>query len=64
MMHFVSTLPNAGPFHEFKGNSKIPIECKTSSLKIDNGVIKVPTGPGSGVVVDPDYLKNYKVLTS
>jgi L-alanine-DL-glutamate epimerase-like enolase superfamily enzyme len=64
MMHFVSTLPNAGPFHEFKGNSEIPVECKTSSLKIDNGVIKVPTGPGSGVLVDPDYLKNYKILTT
>lgn len=62
MMHFVSTLPNAGPFHEFKGNSKIPVECKTSSLKIDNGVIKVPTGPGSGVVVDPDYLKKYSIV--
>lgn len=62
MMHFVSTLPNAGPFHEFKGNSKIPVECKTSSLKIDNGVIKVPTGAGSGVVVDPDYLKKYSVV--
>jgi len=62
MMHFVSTLPNAGQFHEFKGNSKIPIECKTSSLFIDNGVIKVPTGPGSGVMVDPEYLKNYQVV--
>ena len=62
MMHFVSTLPNAGPFHEFKGNGKIPVECKTSSLKIDNGVIKVPTGPGSGVVVDPDYLKKYSIV--
>ena len=62
MMHFVSTLPNAGQFHEFKGNSKIPIECKTSSLFIDNGVIKVPTGPGSGVEVDPEYLKKYKVV--
>jgi L-alanine-DL-glutamate epimerase-like enolase superfamily enzyme len=60
MMHFVSVLPNAGLFHEFKGNSKIPLECKTSSLKINNGVIKVPTGPGSGVVVDPEYLKKYE----
>jgi L-alanine-DL-glutamate epimerase-like enolase superfamily enzyme len=62
MMHLVSTLPNAGHFHEFKGNNKIPVECKTSSITINNGVIKVPTGPGSGVDVDPDYLKNYKVV--
>ena len=65
MMHFVSTLPNAGPFHEFKGNSKeLPLECKTSSLLIADGVIQVPTGPGCGVTVDPDYLKKYKVVTS
>ncbi len=63
MMHFVSTLPNAGAFHEFKGNSKIPIECSTSSLFIKNGVIKVPTGSGSGVAVDPEYLKKYQVIT-
>jgi L-alanine-DL-glutamate epimerase-like enolase superfamily enzyme len=62
MMHFVSTLPNAGPFHEFKGNSKIPVECKTSSLLINDGVIKVPTGPGCGVDIDPEYLKQYKVV--
>jgi L-alanine-DL-glutamate epimerase-like enolase superfamily enzyme len=64
MMHFVSTLPNAGEFHEFKGDNKeLPLECKSSSLLIDNGEIKVPTGPGSGVEVDPDYLKKYKVVS-
>ena len=64
MMHFVSAIPNAGPFHEFKGNSKeISIVCPTSSMKIDNGVIKVPTGPGCGVEVDPDYLKKYKIVS-
>lgn len=64
MMHFVSTLPNAGEFHEFKGDNKeLPLQCKTSSLLIDNGEIKVPTSPGSGVEVDPDYLKKYKVVS-
>ena len=60
MMHFVSVLPNAGQYHEFKGDNKeLPLECKTSSLLIEEGIIKVPTGPGSGVNVDPDYLKKY-----
>jgi L-alanine-DL-glutamate epimerase-like enolase superfamily enzyme len=40
----------------------LPLECKTSSLLIDNGVITVPTGPGSGVEMDPDYLKKYVVV--
>lgn len=63
MMHFVSAVPNAGPYHEFKGNSKeIPLECKTSSLLIDNGVIKVPTGPGSGIDIDPDFIKKHDIV--
>ena len=64
MMHFVSILTNAGVYHEFKGDNKeLPMECKTSSTSIEEVVIKVPTGPGAGVNVDPDYLKKYKVVT-
>lgn len=63
MMHFVSTLPNAGKFHEFKGdNRELPLSCNTSTLRIDNGVMQVPTGPGSGVDIDPDWLRKYQVV--
>ena len=61
MMHFVSALPNAGPYHEFKGfNKDIPFECKTSSLASDNGIVTVPSGPGIGLDIDPDYIKLHK----
>lgn len=60
MMHFMSTVPNAGEHIEFKGYAGIPVECKTSSLKLENGRIKVPTGPGSGVDIDPDFIKKHK----
>lgn len=63
MMHFVSALPNAGPFHEFKGfNTNIPLECKTSNLESKDGVVTVPTGPGLGVEIDPDFIVKHKVL--
>ena len=63
MMHFISAVPNAGPFHEFKGNKKeVPIECNTSSLLIENGTIQVPTGPGSGIEIDPDFIKKHEVV--
>jgi len=63
MMHFISAVPNAGSYHEFKGNSReIPLECKTSSLIIDNGIIKVPTGPGSGIDIDPDFVKKHEIV--
>jgi L-alanine-DL-glutamate epimerase-like enolase superfamily enzyme len=64
MMHFVSAIPNAGPYHEFKGfNTTIPFECKTSSLHTtDDGLIKVPTGPGLGITIDPGYIKKHEVI--
>jgi L-alanine-DL-glutamate epimerase-like enolase superfamily enzyme len=63
MMHFVSALPNALHYHEFKGlKTDVRFECKTSQLKSVNGVIKVPTGPGSGVVLDPEYVKKHQVV--
>ena len=66
MMHLVSVLPNAAPFHEFKGfNDNLPMECPTSDLAIhENGTIKVPTGPGLGVVIDPDFIAKHKVLSA
>ena len=65
MMHFVSVLPNAGPYHEFKGfNPNIPIQCETSNLTTNNGSIKVPTGPGSGIEIDPEYIAKHKSVTS
>jgi L-alanine-DL-glutamate epimerase-like enolase superfamily enzyme len=63
MMHFVSILPNAGEFHEFKGfTGDIPFYCETSDLKIKDGKIKVPSGPGSGIDIDPDFIVKHKRL--
>ena len=63
MMHFVSAIPNAGPYHEFKGfNNELPFECKTSSLTSDDGVVKVPSGPGLGIEIDPEYISKHQVV--
>lgn len=63
MMHFISAVPNAGAYHEFKALSKeLPFQCKTSSLVSENGVVKVPSGPGLGVDIDPDYIKKHIVV--
>jgi L-alanine-DL-glutamate epimerase-like enolase superfamily enzyme len=65
MMHFVSALPNALHYHEFKGfNTDVVFECKTSPLKSINGLVKVPTGPGLGIDFDPEFVKKYKVVES
>ncbi|MEO5961475.1 MAG: mandelate racemase/muconate lactonizing enzyme family protein [Opitutaceae bacterium] len=63
MIHFVSVIPNAGPFHEFKGLSQsIPFECKTSNLGTMGGFVTVPTGPGSGIEIDPAFIKKHTVV--
>jgi len=63
MIHFVSALPNASAHHEFKGlNTHVEFECKTSPLTVVDGKIKVPTGPGLGVDIDPDFIKRHKVV--
>ncbi len=64
MMHFVSAIPNSGPYHEFKEfNNELPFHSSTSSLKSDaDGVIQVPSGPGFGVDIDPDFIKQCTVV--
>jgi L-alanine-DL-glutamate epimerase-like enolase superfamily enzyme len=65
MMHFVSVLPNAMPHHEFKGlRTSVQFECKTSPLKVVDGQIRVPTGPGLGVEIDPEYISKYQSVVS
>jgi L-alanine-DL-glutamate epimerase-like enolase superfamily enzyme len=65
MMHFVSALPNAMPHHEFKGlGTNVQFECKTSPLKVVEGKITVPTGPGLGVDIDPDYISRHRLVAS
>ena len=60
-IHFVSALANASAHHEFKGlRTEVQFECKTSPLLVEDGKIKVPTGPGSGVDIDPDFIKKHK----
>ena len=57
VVQFASFTPNIGPFMEFKGNADLPVECPTSSLKCEKGVVRCPSGPGFGVRVDPDYVQ-------
>ncbi|HEY4062932.1 MAG TPA: mandelate racemase/muconate lactonizing enzyme family protein [Puia sp.] len=63
MMHFISAIPNAGRYHEFKALSDdLPFECKTSSIRSENGLVTVPSGPGLGVDIDPGYIAKHTVV--
>jgi L-alanine-DL-glutamate epimerase-like enolase superfamily enzyme len=60
-IQFVSAVPNAGAHHEFKGlKTDVRFECKTSPLQVTGGKIKVPTGPGFGVDLDPEWVSKHQ----
>jgi L-alanine-DL-glutamate epimerase-like enolase superfamily enzyme len=63
-LHFVSCIPNPAPHLEFKGLSSIPFQCDTSPLVCVDGVMRVPSGPGFGIDIDPDWVRRAEVITS
>ena len=63
--HYASCVPNCGAHQEYKGEEDtLPVSSETSSLKSRNGLLKVPTGPGLGVTIDPDFIKRSQVMTA
>lgn len=59
----VSCVPNPGLNHEFRTlDTSIKFECPTSPLKVVNGKIKIPTGPGMGLNFDPDWVKKHQLV--
>ena len=69
LLHFTSACPNAGEYHEFKlfatrdaNGTTIPIASKTEPFTSMDGIIKVPTGSGLGIRIDPDYINTHQVL--
>ncbi len=62
-IQFVSAVPNAGKHHEFKtSKTNVRYECKTSPLKVLDGKLKVPTGPGFGADLDPDWVNKHQLV--
>jgi L-alanine-DL-glutamate epimerase-like enolase superfamily enzyme len=62
--HFASCIPNPVPFTEFKGDTDIPVTSESSSLKCENGIVKVPSGPGFGITIDPSFIRDSVKVTT
>lgn len=57
--HFASCVDDPGAHQEYKGeDDNLPVASATSYLKSEAGMLKVPSGPGLGVTIDPDLLKS------
>lgn len=63
VVHFASFVPNAGPFMEFKGNSRLPVLCESSRLRAENGMVTCPTGIGFGVTIAPEFVQRARPVT-
>jgi L-alanine-DL-glutamate epimerase-like enolase superfamily enzyme len=61
---FAGCIPNPVPFTEFKGDPDIPVSSETSSLKVEDGILRVPSGPGFGITIDPAFLRESVKVTT
>ncbi len=52
VLQFASFTPNMGPFQEYKGNIEQTGPWYDPPLRLKDGAINVPTGPGLGIVAD------------
>ena len=69
LMQMVSVCPAVAEFHEFKmfetkdaNGTTVPIESKAEPFESVDGTIKVTSGSGLGVHIDPDYIKTHKLV--
>ncbi len=60
VLHFASCTPNIGDFHEYKGGLPKTGSWYDPPLRLQNGAINVPIGPGLGITADADILRNAK----
>ena len=69
LLQMVSVCPAAAEFHEFKmfetkdaNGTTVPIESKAEPFESIDGNIKVPSGSGLGIHIDPDYVETHEVI--
>jgi L-alanine-DL-glutamate epimerase-like enolase superfamily enzyme len=71
MLQMASVCPALEKYNEFKlfetpdaNGTIIPIESKAEKFESIDGVIKVPTGAGMGVTIDPAYISTHNVISA
>ena len=60
VLHFTSYIPNIGDFHEYKGTIVQTGPWYDPPLRLKNGAVNVPTGPGLGIADISYLLRNAK----
>jgi L-alanine-DL-glutamate epimerase-like enolase superfamily enzyme len=62
MLHFISVIPNAGPYQEYNAAPRQAETWFHPNPEPKNSKIAVPTGPGLGVEIDAGYLKKSVIV--
>jgi L-alanine-DL-glutamate epimerase-like enolase superfamily enzyme len=63
ILQFASCVPNPGPFMEYPWrNTQQPASWYAPNFIIKDGRLAVPTGPGFGVTIDPDFVAQMEVV--
>ncbi len=64
MLHFASCVPKIGPWQEYKEGVKTYGDWFNPPLRIIDGAITVPTGPGAGVADPKELLKGTETISA
>jgi L-alanine-DL-glutamate epimerase-like enolase superfamily enzyme len=63
MLHFVSCIPNAAGFQEYKSHDPdLPVQAPPRTLVAEDGKLLCPDAPGLGLTPDPAWLAAAQVL--
>jgi len=59
-LHFLAAVPNAGPYMEFsiESDDSLNQAFYRPGLKVDDGKVMLPAGPGWGVEIDSKWLQS------
>ena len=65
-LHFMAAIPNAGPFVEYsiEEDANANESLYSPALKVVDGKVKIPDGPGWGVTINPKWLEKATYLKS
>ncbi len=63
-LHYMAAIPNAGPFVEFsiEEDANAGEALYRPALKVVDGKVKLPDGPGWGVEINPDWIAKANYL--
>jgi len=66
ILQFASAIPNIGPHMEYpwRGSARAAESWYSPQFQIKDGVVKVPTGPGLGLEIDPKFLEKARKVES